>query len=128
MTRSPRAWRWGRAAAVVVGFAALLAHLACVPFYAGGAIGGHTRWRLEHGRLTVARSANPHRITFFIDINHEPARWWPDGRWESPSTWEIAAPMWMVWAPALVIAWGPTAARLARARRGRVGRAADGNA
>jgi len=75
--------------------ACLLLILLNIPFYSGASIGSHFHWRLEHGRMTLRATSASHHENFYVAINSETLRWFPEGRLSRWNDWEVAIPLWI---------------------------------
>ena len=83
--------RWFAAIATAL---VLLVHAANVPFYAGSSLGREHSWRMEHGRLTVKRSASTSPQAFWVAPNAEGLRWAGEWRRFGPGEWTVTLPLW----------------------------------
>lgn len=75
--------------------ACILLTLLNVPFYSGASIGSHFHWRMEHGRITLRASSVSFHENFYVAINSEPLRWFPEGRYSRWNDWDVAVPLWI---------------------------------
>jgi hypothetical protein len=71
-----------------------IAYVLSVPFYSGAGW-SWGRWRMEHGRLTVALTPSPQHESFYVAINSEGLRFGPEMRIRSWNDASVTAPLWM---------------------------------
>ncbi len=85
--------RWSSGVAFVLTLVIWVANLGV---YTGMTIGQDYAWRLEHGRLEVARRpgfyTNPRG--FYLAPNSESPRWSFEGTNAGSGRWEVVVPLW----------------------------------
>jgi hypothetical protein len=60
------------------------------------------RWRMEHGRIAVWRSAAPlNPELFYVDVNSEGIRWGFEWEYGGMGDWRVVVPLWALLAPSL---------------------------
>jgi len=112
--RPRRHSRLSRYPALASAAAILLLYIANLPFYSGSTIGRSYAWRMEHGRLTIARSRTRNPESFYIAANSEGLRWSPALRYSALADWSVTIPLYIPLA--LTVAWSLRAWGAVRSR------------
>ena len=88
--------KFSRIGSICVLIALMLLQVLSLPLYAGSSIGPSFSWRLEHGRLSIARHVATNLESFYVAPNSEGLKWKP--RWESRGAgdWRLVVPLWVM--------------------------------
>lgn len=84
--------RWGGAGLTL---ALLILYFLNMPFYSGSALPFNCMWRMEHGRFKIARTQSGSTESFYIAVNNEGLKFFPECRVFSRSDWMFNIPLWV---------------------------------